>query len=309
MVSAITRASVIACLAAVLVCGVFAAPAPDEGQLPAPPPVPFMISTDRTRHAMNWFDGQMEVVGKGFALNGGGKMQARATAYTILINQARKAIATLQVDSGTTLAPVLKDDAEAKRVADEMVARIVIASEQWDEKTGAYTIVGVMPLYGQHSLTYLGAKALPGFKPIDLANDLITITRPIPRGHTPQKFAEPYTGIIVDGDQALLSPCLYPRIMRFDGKELWGPFTLTPADAIAGPVRYAPNLQTALREGLGGERPLIVTAVGNGLNYNPVLNLDDVYLVLLQQKKNRILNALPIIITLGQKDLPPPMAQ
>ena len=308
MVSAL-RTTVITCLAVVLVSGVFAAPARNEEQLPALPPVPFQISTDRTRHAMNWFDGQMEVVGKGFALNGGGKVQARATAYTILISQAKKAIATLQVDSGTMLAPVLKDDAEAKRIADEMVARIVIAGEQWDEKTGAYTIVGVMPLYGQHSLTYLGAKALPGFKPIDLTNDLITITRPIPRGHTPQKFAEPYTGIIVNGDQALLTACLYPRIMRFDGKELWGPFTLTPADAIAGPMRYAPNLQAALRDGLGGERPLIVTAVGNGLSYNPVINLDDVYLVMLQQKKNRILNCLPIIVTLGQTELPPPMAK
>ncbi|MHB0935203.1 MAG: hypothetical protein ACYDCO_20500 [Armatimonadota bacterium] len=299
----VLKITVITCLAAVLMSGVIAAPA-TEGQLPAPPPVPFQINTDRTRHAMNWFDGQMEVVGKGFALNGG-MVQARATAYTILINQARKAIATLQVDSGITLAPVLKDDPDAKRIADQMVARIVIASEQWDEKTGAYTIVGVMPLYGQHSLTYLGAKAMPSFKPIDLTNDLITITMPIPRGHTPQKFAEPYTGIIVNGDQALLMPCLYPRIMRFDGKEMWGPFTLTPADAIAGPVRYAPNLQAALRDGLGGERPLIITAVGNGLSYNPVVNLDDVYLVMVQQKKNRILNYLPIIVTLGQKELPP----
>lgn len=302
MVSAF-RIFVIACFAAVLMSGVFAAPAKDEGQLPAPPPVPFQINTDRTRNAMNWFDGQMEVVGKGFALNGD-MMQARATAYTILINQARKAIATLQVDSSTVLTPVLRDP-EAKRIADDMVSRIVIASEQWDDKAGAYTIVGVMPLYGQHSLTYLGAKAMTSFKPIDLANDMITITMPIPRGHTPQKFAEPYTGIIVDGDQALLSPCLYPRIMRFDGKEMWGPFTLTPADAIAGPVRYAPNLTAALRGGLGGERPLIITAVGNGLCYNPVVNLDDVYLVMTQQKKNRILNYLPIIITLGQTELPP----
>jgi len=91
--------------------------------------------------------------------------------------------------------------------------------------------------------------------------------------------------------------------MRFDGKELWGPFSLTPADAIAGPVRYAPNLAAALRDGLGGERPLIITAVGNGLSYNPVVNLDDVFMVMTQQKKNRILNCLPIIITLGQKEL------
>ena len=299
MVSAHTRLLVLLALFAALLSGVIAAP---EETQPVPPPVAYQIDAERTGHAMNWFDGQMEVVGKGFAPDKGGIVQARATAYTILINEARRAIATLQVDSATLLGPVLKEE-QAKRIADEMVARIVIAAEQWDEATGAYTIVGVMPLYGQHSLTYLGAKAMTSFKPIDLKDDMITITAPIPRGHTPQKYEEPYTGIIVDGDKALLTPCLFPRIMRFDGKELWGPFIITPADAIAGPVRYAPNLAAALRQGVAGDRPLVLTAIGNGLSYNPVLNLDDIYLAMLQQKKARIFNRLPIVITLGQKEL------
>jgi len=265
--------------------------------------VPYQIDTSRTRHTMNWFAGQMEVVGKGFALNKHDRLQARATAFTILIDEARDAVATLQVDSATPLGTALQNP-DAKRVAEEMVARIVIADEQWDEKTSAYTIVGIMPLYGQHSLTYLGAMALADFKPIALTGDMITITRPVPRGYTPQKFTEPYTGIIVNGDEALLSPCLFPRIVRIDGQEMWGPFTLTPADAIAGPVRYAPNLAAAIRGKLAGDRPLVLTAVGNALSCNPVLNVDDVYLTMLHQKKTRILNNLPIVITLGRKELP-----
>jgi len=55
---------------------------------------------------------------------------------------------------------------------------------------------------------------------------------------------------------------------------------------------------------LAGDRPLILTAIGNGLSYNPVINLDDVYLVMLHQKKTHIFNALPVVITLGQKELP-----
>jgi hypothetical protein len=295
MISAYSRLFAMLCAAAVMT--VAAA---------APPPPAYQIDTNRTRHAINWFAGQMEVVGKGFALNRGDKVQARATAYTILINEARNAVATLQVDSATRLGTVLKDE-DAKRIANEMVARIEIVSEGWDEKTRAYTIVGVMPLYGQHSLTYLGAKAMTSFTPVELKDDMITITMPIPRGYTPQIFTEPYTGMIVDGDQALLSPCLFPRIVRFDGKELWGPFSLSPAEAIAGPSRYAPNLDAALRQKLAGDRPLILTAIGNAHSYNPVTNLDDVYLVMLHQQKTSIFNALPIVITLGQKELPEEM--
>jgi len=85
--------------------------------------------------------------------------------------------------------PVLKEE-EAKRIAGEMVARIVIAAEQWDEATGAYTIVGVMPLYGQHSPTYLGAKAMTSFTPIDLKDDMIGrvghIGRPTPPHSVPR---------------------------------------------------------------------------------------------------------------------------
>jgi len=295
MISAHSRFSGLLCVLVVLSSLAVAAAAKE--------PAVYRIDTSRTRHAVNWFDKQMEVVGKGFALGKGDMVQARATAYTILINEARAAVAALRVDSATRLGTALKD-AEAKSIANEMVARIKIVSEQWDEKARAYTIVGVMPLYGQYSLTYLGAKAMTSFTPIDLQEDMITITIPIPNGYTPQKYAEPYTGIIVDGDQALLSPCLFPRIMRTDGKELWGPFSLSPAEAIAGPTRYALNLDAALREKLAGDRPLILTAIGNGLSYNPVINLDDVYLVMLHQKKTQIFNALPIVITLGQKELP-----
>jgi hypothetical protein len=143
---------------------------------------------------------------------------------------------------------------------------------------------------------------MTSFKPIDFSDKLMTMTMPIPRGWTPQKFEAPYTGIIVDGDQAMLTPCLFPRILRFDGKELWGPFTLTPADVISGPTRYAASLEAAIQQKTAGDHPLIVTAVGNGLGCNPVLNLDDIYLILLQQKENKILNKLPIVITLGAKN-------
>lgn len=298
MRSAFMRILIPACIAALLGSALIAVAAP---AVTVTPNVTFRIAIDHTGSAVNWLDGQLEVVSQGFALQKGDATQARATAFTILIDESRRGIAKIKVDGATTLATVLTDP-ESKAIVENMVARLVVAYESWDEKTGAYTIVGVIPLYGQHGLSYLGARAMSSFKPIDFTGKMITITMPIPRGWTTQQFEKPYSGIIVDGDQAMLTPCLFPRILRFDGKELWGPFTLSPAEVISGPTRYAANLEAAIQQKAAGDHPLIVSAVGNGLGSNPVLNLDDVYLILLQQKEVSILNKLPIVITLGQKD-------
>ncbi len=262
----------------------------------------YLIRIDHTGSLVNWAAGQLEVVGQGFVLGAGSaaRQQAHATAYTILLNEARRAVAELRVNETTILAALMADK-KARRTAGDMIANITILAELWDETRGAYTIVGAIPLYGKTGATSLGAQALVGRKALELVNEQVTITAPPPRGHTPQHFEAPYTGIIVNGDAALLSPCLFPHLIRFDGKELWGPAKLTGADLINGPVRYAPNLATAVQQALAGTRPLVVTAIGNGLNYHPIINLDDVYMVLTLQKDSHVLDQLPIVITLGEK--------
>jgi hypothetical protein len=72
---------------------------------------------------------------------------------------------------------------------------------------------------------------------------------------------------------------------------------------LSGPARYARNLRYALTEKLAGERPLILQAIGHAQAAYPVVNLDDVYLVLSQQKFAKILDKLPIIITLGETEV------
>jgi len=303
MISACTRVAMAAGLLLALVCTGLAAP---PASCESPTDCPGTLRTDRPGGKVNWATGQLEVVGIGLALGKGtaARQQARSTAFTILINEARRQLAGLQVDQETKLGAALAD-AALKKQADRLVAQIVIRHERWDEATGTYTIVGTLPVYGEHGLSDLGSRALTSFKPLELKMEQITITAPAPRGHTPQRFAAPYTGIIIDADACLLTPCLFPRIMRFDGKELWGPFTLAPAEVLSGPVRYAGNLETALQERLAGERPLILSAIGTALATNPVLNLDDIYLALRLQRDERIFSRLPIIITLGQQALPP----
>jgi hypothetical protein len=69
---------------------------------------------------------------------------------------------------------------------------------------------------------------------------------------------------------------------------------------ITGPARYAPNLATALEQKLAGDNPLIIEAIGVGRGCYPVINVDDVYLLLTEHKFKSLLNNLPLIITLGQ---------
>jgi len=303
MFPAFPRLSLSICLAAAL--GWLAAyAAPPASPTEDMPTIAYQIRTDRTGRVIDWIGGQLEVCARGFVLGKGeaAKRQARSTALTLLVNEARRGLAAVPVDSTMLLRAALQQD-DVRPSAESIIAQIRIASERWDEKSGVYTIVGVLPLYGERGLSYLGAQSMASFAPLAMPESMITITNPIPRGHTTQRAAAPYTGIIVDGDKAMLTPCLLPRIVRFDGKELWGPFMLTlPDDLIIGPVHYAPNLEFALQAQLAGERPLIVTAVGHAQEYHPVLNVDDVYLLLNQQKQEAIFGSLPIIITLGRQE-------
>lgn len=289
-----------------VIISAFAAVATWAQETAAPAPVAvnraYAIQTDRAGAALNWHTGQLEAVGVGYAINRGeiGKRQARATALSIMGREARRVVATIQADaSGTLGVTVGKND--LRTLTDSLSTRLTIVQERWDARNGTITLVGVVSFYGDAGATGLGAQVIKSSKALTLKPGELLITAPMPKGQTPQLYKEgPYTGIIVNGDGALLTPCLYPRIMRFDGQELWGPSQIAPDAMLAGPVRYAPNLKTALAEGLAGERPYIVEAVGNAMSLYPVINLDDVYYLLREQKYQQLLKNVPVVITLGK---------
>jgi hypothetical protein len=261
----------------------------------------YKIHLDRPGALINWVTGQLEVVGKGYA-TGPGKLaqaQARATAMAAMLGEARRFLPTVLADSRTPLTQVLTKD-PARQAMNGLLANLTVVDEMWNADRRVATVVGVLPIWGEFGLTYLGMKALDP-KPIEVPVEKLSLTRPIPRGHTPQRFEPPYSGVIINAETALLTPCLFPRLLRFDGRELWGPSNLKPAAVITGPIRYAVSVDQAIEEKLAGERPLILQAVGNGQGSNPVLNLDDVYLVLTQEKFERLLEQLPLIVTLGKQ--------
>jgi len=257
---------------------------------------------------MNWCGGQLEVVGVGLAQGKSNMAQqrARSSAMDILVHEANMALAPIRCDGLTLFSTVLENAdspaaVELRKTADEMIANIEIIDEIWSEAKGTYAVVGRVPLFGAQSLATMGIKTVGAFHPVEMPTGLVTITAPIPRGCTPQLFKAPYTGVIINGDDALLTPCMFPHVLRFDGKELWGPTSVTPTSLLNGSIIYTLNLDTALKQKLAGARPLILTGIGNGQNCYPVVNLDDVYLLLSQQKSAHLLERLPIIITLGKK--------
>ncbi len=280
-----------------------AKPAAPPATLPQPiVSAVYKIRTDRPGALVNWVTGQLEVVGKGFAPGPGAlaRAQARATAMAAMLGEARRYLPTILADTRTTLAPVLTKDDTARQAMNGLLGNLTVVDELWNPDRRVFTIVAVLPIWGEFGLTYLGMKALDA-QPIEVPQEKLTLLKPMPRGHTTQRFAGPYTGVIINAEGALLSHCLFPRLLRFDGRELWGPSNLKPAAVITGPIRYAVSEDEAIADKLAGDRPLLLQAIGNGPGGNPVLNLDDVYLVLSQEKFERLLEQVPLIVTIGNQ--------
>ncbi|OPZ87647.1 MAG: hypothetical protein BWY76_00353 [bacterium ADurb.Bin429] len=268
---------------------------------PAPAPA-YAIRTDRSGAQINWLTGKLEAVGVGY-IRDRSKMsarQARTTAMTIMNREARRVLLTLRVDAGATLGDLAKD-AQTLRALDSLLTNLTVIDEK--SAAGVIALVGVLPLYGEQGVTYFGAKGLSTAKAVEVKPAELTLLPTIPRGHTPQRFEGPYTGIIINADGMVLTPCLFPRVLRYDGKELWGavlPQPISPVAVVNGPARYAANLDAAIASKIAGDRPLILEAVGVGQGCYPAVNLDDVFLVLNEHKYKSLLSNLPVIFTLGK---------
>lgn len=280
--------------------------APPADPPPSPVNTSYVIRTDCTGAQVNWLTGQLEAVGIGY-IRDRSKMagrQARMTALATMRMEARRVLLTVRVDAATTVADLAKD-AQAQRALDNILNNLATIDERTNG--GKVTIIGVLPLYGEQGITAFCAKGIAAAKPIEVKGADLNLIPEIPRGYTPQKFESPFTGVIIDADSMLVSPVLFPRVLRFDGKELWGPLLPSPISPVAivnGPARYAPNLQAALTGKMAGDRPMILQAIGVGKGVYPAVNLDDVWLLLTEQKYKSVLNNLPVIFTLGQPTAP-----
>lgn len=288
-----------------LALGACLATAAWAGQTGAPPTLPlltahYQIRTDRCGSQVNWVAGQLEVVGIGYAAGNGemAKYQAMAVAQEVMQREAARALRELPVDGQVTLTAPQNDAMQA--LITSLPATLTPIDERWEAKSGRYTLVGALPLYGPHGVAVPALKVMNLTEPLTVKEDELALISKIPAGHTIQPFSAPYTGVIINADNVLLTPCLYPSLLRTDGQALWSPAVTTPDALINGQVRYTANLEAALQQHLAGARPLILTAIGTARGCHPVLDIDDVFLALSQQKAAQVLQLKPIVITLGR---------
>ncbi|MEI7833718.1 MAG: hypothetical protein WCJ56_11050 [bacterium] len=272
----------------------------------APAPVPvvsdYVISTHHSGSSVNWITGQLEAVGVGYSVQRGqvGMIQARMAAVKIMTVEARTALAKIPVDGDATLDTAGKSK-ELQELAEATLTSLTIIDEKWDDHKGICTVVGVLPLWGGGGAIGLGAKLISPVITTPQPETLV-LSRQYALGFsTFYNPAKPFTGVIIDADDVLLAPCLFPRAFRFDSVELLGPRQWNPDTAATGIVRYATNLKEATNAKRAGEHPLILKAQGTLKRVYPVLNLDDSWLLYHEWLKTDLAKTGPIIITLGKK--------
>ena len=113
----------------------------------------------------------------------------------------------------------------------------------------------------------------------------------------------PYTGLIVDATGVGLLPAMSPKIRDTEGNEVYG--TLDVGCRIVeefGVVHYANTLKEALDlEDLVGEHPMVVQAVGGGLDpwkANPMVAPFDAKRILEADQVNGFLKDLRVVFVI-----------
>jgi hypothetical protein len=271
---------------------------PDIAVIPLPTGV--IISTDRANARTNWAAERIEAVGVSYitSFDKYSLIISRKAAYQVMRNEMKNIIPTIAVDAEKKIFDAVKDSDD---IIKKMVDQVNIIADYPDKKNKRYVIVCVLPIFGENGLTAL-AYNVTGNKISSIKAKDITFTITIPHGHTPQLADGPYTGIIINNDNAQVKPSLLPRMLRFDGKEIWNPNDIPLDKAAAGPIRYSRNLQSAIDSNAAGTNPLILEAVGNYGGYYPVFNVDDIiFMHQLKEEDDELFSFLPFIFTMGMK--------
>ncbi|MEI6519006.1 MAG: hypothetical protein WCO98_03030 [bacterium] len=271
---------------------------PDIAVIPLPTGV--IITTDCANARTNWAAERIEAAGVSYitSFDKYSVIIARKAAYQVMRNEMKNIIPTIAVDAEKKISDAVKNSDD---IVIKMVDQVKIIADYPDKKNKRYVIVGVLPIFGENGLTAL-AYNVTGNKVSAITAKDITFTSVIPHGHTPQLADGPYTGIIINNDTAQVKPSLLPRMLRFDGKEVWNPNDIALDKAASGPIRYSRNLRTAIDSNIAGTNPLILESVGNYGGYYPVFNVDDIiFMHQLKEEDDELFSFLPFIFTMGMK--------
>lgn len=271
---------------------------PDIAIVPLPKGV--IVAINRSNARVNWDSARIEAAGIS-AVTSFDKYSliiSRKAAIEVMKNEMINMIPTIAVDADKKISDAINGSED---IVNKMLETVKIVADYPDKKTKRYIIVGTLPIFGENGLTAL-AYNVTGNTVLNIAEKDITFVAHIPHGHTPQLADGPYTGIIINNDNVQIKPSILPRMLRFDGKEVWNPIDVPLDKAATGPIRYSPNLKSALEYKAAGDNPLILESVGNYAGYYPVFNVDDIIFIhQLKEDEPELFNQLPFIFTLGMK--------
>jgi hypothetical protein len=273
-------------------------PVPDIAVIPLPTGV--IVTTDRANARVNWADERVEAVGISYitSFDKYSLIIARKAALQVMRNEMKNIIPTIAIDANKKVADAVNGSED---IIMKMVDKVEIIADYPDRTSKRYVIIGILPVFGEAGFTSLAYNVI-GNNVFKTTAKEITFTVTVPHGHTPQIADGPYTGVIINNDNAQVKPSILPRMLRFDGKEIWNPNDAPLDKAATGPIRYSRNLKTALDSNAAGTNPLILEAVGNYGGFYPVFNVDDIIFIhQLKEEDDELFNQLPFIFTMGMK--------
>lgn len=204
-------------------------------------PLPTSSTPLGQKATVNWTDGLILVEGAGTAPKGLTEAQARLRSLGAARADAQRllaaAISGIQVDAETTVRNYeLQDDTVRTKVVGFIRGAVPVdGSERVERQNDGSFIIRVtysMPLYGDKGLATIvypelaerNAQKQPQPQPSPQPQP-----QPQPQP-SPQPTPTPtksYTGLIVDARGLKYSPCMAPKILQEDGREVWGTFTTT----------------------------------------------------------------------------------
>ncbi len=237
-------------------------------------PLPSASTNLGQKATVNWSDGLILVEGAGTAPKGLTEAQARLRSLGAARADAQRllaaAVSGIQVDADTTVKNYeLQDDTIRTQVAGFIKGAVPVdGSEKVEvQKDGSFIvrITFSMPLYGADSLASIvypsiaernASKQQPQPRPEPQPS-------PQPQPQQTQTPAKNFTGLIVDARGLKYSPCMAPKILQEDGKEVWGTFVTTSEFANdVGIAAFVKRLQDAtVLKDRGAPDQLLVKAI------------------------------------------------
>ena len=278
------------------------------------------IQRGDARGDLDWTKGTLTIRAQGFPsprakTDDQKKSTAREAATIIADRDFAKVIQGVRVTAEATVSRCALVDSEIRAPLRTFIKGGVPVKEEWTGES--YLIEKCYPLYTESPLPKPAKTTLAGiFAPI--------LTNPEKRAKierkwknpaqaikaedkrppaTPPKQVGPFTGLIVDCTGLEIKPCLSPKLLTLDGKEVWGTVGISLEMAISrGIVEYLPTIELAQQSDRAGSNPMIVLAIRKAgfFEADAVVSEEDALRIKQENEKTKFLDKLNVIFVIAR---------